>query len=160
MRLQRDAWLMGIAHEVAKRGTCGRAQVGAIIVRDSRLISTGYNGVPARMTHCDHRCTCTAENPGSGPAGYVAHATWCRSLPGCTLAVHAEANAIVFAARHGAPVHGCEMFTTHQPCLECAKLIINAGIVRLVFDVPYRRPEGLDLLNASSVATMRVTQWG
>jgi dCMP deaminase len=164
-RLSRDQWLMGIADQVSARGTCSRAQVGAIIVRDSRMISTGYNGVPAGMLHCDHTCRCDI---GQKHLTYGSRAfpPECRGLPvhdedcpaerGCDLAVHAEANAIAFAARHGAPVHDCELFTTHQPCLDCAKLIINAGIVRVVFWKPYRRPEGLDLLNAASVRTMKI----
>lgn len=139
---------MGMAETIAERGTCSRAQVGAIIVRDSRLISSGYNGVPAGMRHCDHSLDGWGDGPNS-PRN-----------PGCLMSVHAEANAIAFAARYGSTVDACEMFTTHQPCLDCAKLIINAGILRVVFWKPYRRSEGLDLLNAANVATMRTDPWG
>lgn len=124
MRATRDQMLMSMTVVVAGRGTCDRLQVGAVIARDGRVISSGYNGNIVGMDHCDH-----------DPAG-----------PACTDAVHAEANAILFAARYGTSTEGAELFTTHQPCLNCAKMIINAGITRVVYEHPYRDSSGLDLL--------------
>lgn len=119
--------MMRMAETVALRSTCDRLNVGCVIARDSRVISTGYNGNVSGQVHCKHMLQNKPDSP-------------------CTTAVHAEANAIVFAARHGVAVHENELWTTHQPCLDCAKLIINAGIWRVHFKNPYRLREGLELL--------------
>ena len=119
--------MMQMAEIVAQRSTCDRLNVGAIIIKDGRVISTGYNGNVSGMPHCQHRML---DVPG---------------IP-CTTAVHAEANAIVWAARHGVATEGTMLFTTHQPCLDCAKLIINAGIIRVFFKNEYRLREGLEML--------------
>lgn len=126
MRATRNEMLMNMAFVVAKRGTCDRLQVGAVIARDGRVISSGYNGNIVDMIHCHH-----------DPEG-----------PACTDAVHAEANAILFAARHGMGTEGAHLFTTHQPCLNCAKMIINAGISKVFYSYPYRDSSGLELLLA------------
>jgi dCMP deaminase len=125
-RPTRDEMLMDMAQVVAARGTCSRLRVGAIIARDGRALSMGYNGAPAGMKHCNH----TMDESGIG----------------CTRVVHAEANAIVWAARHGVATDGAELFTTHMPCLVCANLIINAGIIRVVYSVDYRDRAGYHLL--------------
>lgn len=122
---------MEMAWAVAGRSTCDRLNVGALIVRDSRVISTGYNGNVSGAAHCSHKYS-KPDQP-------------------CTSAVHAEANALVFAARHGVAVHNADLFSTHQPCLNCAKLIINAGITRVYFEKEYRLHDGLELLIESSI---------
>lgn len=127
MRATRDQMGMNMARVVAGRGTCDRLQVGAVIARDGRVISSGYNGNIVGMAHCNH-----SEHP---------------SIP-CTDAVHAEANAILFAARYGMSTEGATLYTTHQPCLNCAKMIINSGIVHVCYEHPYRDNSGLDLLLA------------
>lgn len=127
-RISRDETMMRVAEAFAARGTCNRLYVGAVISRNGRIISTGYNGRPTGMSHCNH----TDEEP-------------------CRLAVHAEANAIAFAARHGVSVEGSEIHTTHQPCLDCAKLIINSGLVRVRYWQPYRDPAGLNLLKGARI---------
>lgn len=124
-RPSRDHMLMHMAEVVAERGTCSRLYVGAIIARDGRSLSMGYNGAPAGLPHCNHRMN--DEDP-------------------CLWAVHAEANAIAWAARHGVTTDGTELFSTHEPCRACAQLIINAGIMRVVFSHPYRIHDGFDLL--------------
>lgn len=149
-RLSRDPWLMTIAVAVAARGTCSRLQVGALVVRDARIVSTGYNGVPAGLPHCRHICVCG----DARKMDVLGHEPDCPAGQPCHSTVHAEANALVFAARHGAAVEGCTLVTTHQPCLDCAKMIVNAGIVRVTMWIPYRRPEGLELLERAGVATM------
>jgi len=136
MRPSREEMMMGIARQVASRSTCDRLHVGAIITRDSRVISTGYNGNVSGAPHCYHR-----ELEDNFP---------------CDSAVHAEANAIVFAARHGVAVHESEVWTTHQPCLGCAKLIINAGIWRVYYQNSYRLREGLELLVNTGLMVFQV----
>ena len=130
MRPTRDSVMMDVAAAFAARGTCNRLYVGCVISRDGRIISTGYNGKPMGMQHCEHH----DDEP-------------------CRIAVHAEANGIAFAARYGVSVLDAELHVTHQPCLDCAKLIINAGIRRVVFWLPYRDPSGLNLLNGAGLLT-------
>lgn len=121
MRLSRDDMFMEIAHTVAKRGTCSRAQVGAVIVRDGRIISIGYNGAPRGMPHCDH----------SGDKGV------------CSIAIHAEMNAIIWGARAGIPIDSSVMYATHSPCYTCAVAMVAAGIKGLWYEQEYRLKEGL-----------------
>jgi dCMP deaminase len=135
--------MMGIARMVSLRGTCDRLQVGAAIARDSRVISTGYNGNVSGAIHCRHS---DDEFYGYG------------SEDGCQTAVHAEANALVFAARHGVAVLDAELWTTHLPCLSCAKLIINAGITQVWFEHDYRKREGLELLIETGLFVFRVRE--
>ena len=113
-----DEYFMGITLEVARRSTCNRAQVGAIIVRDKRILTTGYNGSPTGLPHCTE-------------AG-------CLIVNGhCVRTLHAEQNAIIQAALHGVSTDGAMIYVTHQPCLICAKMIINAGISRVVYGGDY-----------------------
>ncbi len=105
---------MGITYQVARRSTCDRARVGAVIVKDRRILTTGYNGAPAGLPHCDD----------VGHLMVAGH---------CVRTLHAEQNAIIQAALHGVSVAGSTMYVTHQPCLNCAKMIINAGLLRVVF---------------------------
>jgi dCMP deaminase len=121
MITQRPSWdqyFMGIAAEVAKRSTCPRAQVGAIIVRDRRILTTGYNGAPTGLPHCTE--------------------VGCLMVDGhCRRTLHAEQNAIIQAALHGVSVAGGTLYVTHQPCNTCAKMIINAGIKRVIYAGEY-----------------------
>jgi dCMP deaminase len=105
---------MNIAFTVAERSTCDRAHVGAVIVQDRRMLTTGYNGAPAGLPHCDD----------------VGHLI----VDGhCVRTLHAEQNAIIQAALHGVGIADATIYVTHQPCLVCAKMIINAGIKRVVY---------------------------
>jgi dCMP deaminase len=136
-RLGRDEMMMRVAAVVSQRGTCQRASVGAVIVLDGRIVSTGYVGSPAGMPHCtDVGCELGDDQ-------------------GCVRTVHAESNAIAFAARAGIATDRSTLYCTHSPCLNCAKIILNAGIVRLVYEEPYRITEGLKLLED----TILVNQW-
>lgn len=123
-RPSRSETLMKTAYLWSERSTCNRLGVGAVITTDGRPIGQGYNGPPSGMAHCEHE-------EWEGP---------------CRMAIHAEANAIAFAARRGTPTFGAEMFVTHSPCVDCAKLIIQSGIVVVHFDVPFREPHGIELL--------------
>lgn len=148
MRPSRDHVLIQHALLAAERGTCSRAKVGAIVALEGRILVTGYNGAPAGMPHCDHPCTCQFQVDGV-PVG---HLKGCAAGEPCEIAVHAEANAIAFAARHGVALLGATIYTTTSPCHTCAKLIINAGLERLVYHVRYRRSDGLDLLENAGIA--------
>jgi len=128
-RIDRTEMLMRVATIVSARGTCNRAQVGAVLARDGRIISTGYVGSPAGTPHCiDVGCEL---DPTTG---------------GCIRTVHAEANAIAFAARYGISTENTDLYCTHSPCGSCAKLIINAGISQLVYEQEYRDLRPLVLL--------------
>ncbi len=133
-----DSVLMDSARLWANRSTCNRLHTGAVIAHDGRILSTGYNGVPSGLPHCDHK------NPEST-----------NPRDACTLAVHAEANAIAFAARKGIAIQGATMYATHQPCPSCAQIIINSGIYTVFYEESYRRVEGLNLLSAAGVRVLR-----
>lgn len=121
-----DRYFMDIAQVAAKRSNCSRRQVAAVLVRDKRIISTGYNGTPRGVRNCnDGGCPRCSSNAPSGS-----------NLTEC-LCSHAEENAIVQAAYHGIMVKGATLYTTYSPCLLCAKMIINAGIVEVVYHERY-----------------------
>lgn len=127
-RISRDFMFAKIAYIVAARSTCPRARVGAVLVKDNRIISTGYNGAPSGLHHCDD-FGCEIDDNGS-----------------CTRTVHAEANVIAFAAKNGIPTQGSTLYTTVAPCYTCAKLLINAGVKEVVYMEPYRLDDGLRIL--------------
>lgn len=132
----------------AMRGTCSRAQVGVVIARNARILTTGYNGAPRHMPHCNHECTCTIHRLGEEDNS---HESWCASQPPCKVSVHAEANAIAYAARYGIVLKDAVMYCTHMPCLNCAQLIINVGLVGVVYHTRYRLTDGLELLEAAGI---------
>lgn len=116
-----DDYFLEIAKIVAKRSTCLRRQVGALIVKDKRILATGYNGAPAGIVHCD-LVGCVREKL-KVPAGE--RHELCRGL-------HAEQNSIIQAALHGVRIDGSVLYCTHEPCSVCSKMIINAGIITVV----------------------------
>ncbi|MEJ5362391.1 MAG: cytidine/deoxycytidylate deaminase family protein [Spirochaetota bacterium] len=121
-----DEYFMMIAHDVSTRATCIRRKVGAVIVKDKRILSTGYNGVPTGITHCTpETCLRNIYNVPSGQRHEL-----CRGL-------HAEQNAIIQAAFHGVSIAGAIIYVTHQPCSICTKMLINAGIKKFIFEHPY-----------------------
>ena len=121
-----DSYFMDIAHVVKLRGNCTRRQVAALIVRDRRIISTGYNGTPLGVKNCcDGGCP---RCKGDAPSG---------SDLGDCVCCHAEENTITQAARHGTTVEGATLYCTLSPCLICAKMIINAGIAEVVYEDEY-----------------------
>ena len=121
-----DKYFMDIALVAASRSNCSRRHVAAVLVRDRRIISTGYNGTPRGVRNCaDGGCPRCNSNTPSG-----------HGLGDC-LCSHAEENSIVQAAYHGISVKGSTLYTTFSPCLTCAKMIINAGIVEVVYHKRY-----------------------
>lgn len=141
MRPSWDQYFVEIAQQVATRSTCLRRTVGAVIVRDKRILSTGYNGPPSGVAHCDE-VGCLRERLGI-PSGQRQEI--CRGL-------HAEQNAIIQAALHGVSTHGGTIYVTHQPCVTCAKMIINAGLLRVVWLNGYPDALAREILEEANVA--------
>ena len=140
MRPSWDEYFMDIARQVATRSTCLRRHVGAVIVRDKRILCTGYNGAPSGLPHCEV-VGCLRERLGI-PSGERQEI--CRGL-------HAEQNAIIQAALHGVSTQGGTIYVTHQPCITCAKMIINAGIERVVCAHTYPDELARDMLDEAGV---------
>jgi dCMP deaminase len=147
----------------ADRSTCDRLHVGCVIHRDGRILVQGYNGAPAGLTHCNHNCDCPAEIFRSRiddavklNFDAVKHREICNSLKPCTRAVHAEQNAISFAARWGVGLEGAEASVTHQPCVSCAQSLINAGIVRVTYTNSYRLKDGVSLLREAGIEVLTI----
>lgn len=135
-----DEYFMEIAHVVKKRSTCIRRQVGAIIVRDKQILSTGYNGAPKGLAHClDIGCKRQKLGIKSGERHEL-----CR-------AIHAEQNAIVQAAHNGISIKDSTIYCTTMPCVLCAKMIINAGIKRIVFEGEYPDELSMELLKEAEI---------
>lgn len=121
-----DEYFMGIASVVASRSNCMKRRVAAIIVKDKRIISTGYNGTPRGVRNCSEGgCARCNNNAESG-----------KNLADCVCS-HGEENAIVQAAYHGIKIKGSTLYSTYSPCLLCTKMIINAGIVEVVYNAEY-----------------------
>ncbi len=132
MRPTWDEYFLDITLAVSRRSTCLRAQVGAIIVKDKRILTTGYNGAPKGLPHCLD-------------AG-------CEIVDGhCVRSLHAEQNAIIQAALHGVSLDGGTIYTTHQPCATCAKMIINAGLTRVVYVGHYPDEVSLKYLRQANI---------
>lgn len=151
MRPSRLDLLIETAFTWAKRSTCSRLHVGCVIHREGRILVQGYNGVASGLPHCDHTCTCHA---GLGEPEF--HFGDCPAEQPCTRAVHAEQNAIAWAARVGVALEGADLVSTHQPCAPCAMSIINAGVRQVLFVHPYRLKDGLEMMIE---AGLEVTQY-
>jgi len=133
MRPGWDEYFMQIAQTVATRATCPRASVGCVLVRDHRILTTGYNGSPPGVAHCtDAGCIVVNDH--------------------CQRATHAEANAVVQGALHGVTLSKSTAYCTHQPCVNCTKLFISAGVRRLVYLTPYADAVAAALLREADVA--------
>ena len=125
-----DKWkkrFMLLTEHIATWSSCLRRQVGAVIVKDKRIMTTGYNGAPAGVKTCIERGSCM-RNEMNSPSG--THAELC-------YAAHAEQNAIIQAAKEGISLKGCVLYCTHQPCVVCAKMIINSGIKEVIYKEGY-----------------------
>lgn len=145
MRPTWDAYFMEIVHTVKKRSTCCRRQVGALIVKDKKILSTGYNGAPTGLKHCEEvGCLRDKLNIPSGEKHEL-----CRGL-------HAEQNALVQAASFGVSVAGGTIYITNQPCILCAKMLINAGIVRIVYDEAYPDQLAMELLAEANIELVKL----
>ncbi len=136
---------MRMAALAASRSTCLRRHVGAVIVKERMVLSTGYNDTPRGLPNCgDGGCARCASGVASGTA-----------LDTC-LCLHAEQNSVIQAAYHGVAIVGATIYTTHQPCLTCAKIIVNAGIRRIVFSGEYPDPLAAEMVRQAGVTLDRV----
>lgn len=145
---QRPAWdiyFMDIACLVAKRSTCLRRAVGAIIVKEHRILSTGYNGAPAGIRHCaEVGCLRETMNIESGQRHEL-----CRGI-------HAEQNAIIQAAYHGVPIRGGILYCTNLPCAICTKMLINAGMAEICYQEGYADQLSMSLLDEAGITLRQV----
>ena len=139
---------MNLATDLANRSHCVKAHVGAVLTKDTRIISIGYNGPPAHTHNCDIEWPdtgCPRDSKGS-----------------CSLALHAEENAILYAVKNGANLEGATLYTTLSPCLPCSRLIFSAGIKKVYFDKSYAAykgipsDEGVDFLNKFGVLAVKL----
>ena len=140
-----DEYFMDIVRDVATRSTCRRRKVGAILVKDKRIIATGYNGGPTGLAHCLEIC-CLREQLGI-PSGQQHEL--CRG-------VHAEQNAIIQAARYGVHTDGSVLYCTTQPCVQCTKMLLNAGVTEIVFSEGYPDGLALQLLEESGITVRKL----
>jgi len=149
-KIERPDWnqyFMSIAELVASRSTCLRRKVGAVIVKDKRILSTGYNGAPSGIRHCEETgCLREKLNVPSGQRHEL-----CRGL-------HAEQNAIIQAALHGVEIKGSDLYCTNQPCIICTKMIINAGIKRIFYKDGYPDEMSIEMLNEAGIELIKFNE--
>ncbi len=142
-----DARFMEMAHVIASWASCYQPnrKIGAVIVKNKRIMTTGYNGAPAGVKTCVERGECLRRklNIPSGTRTEICYAT------------HAEQNAIIQAARLGVSIEGATLYCTHQPCAVCAKMIVNAGIVRVVYQEGYPDDFAVEMLKEGGVVLER-----
>ena len=140
-----EQYFMNITNLVAERSTCLRRAVGAVLVKDKRILSTGYNGAPANLKHC-LEVGCLREQLGveSGKMHEL-----CRGI-------HAEQNAIIQAAYHGVSVKGAVIYCTNQPCSICARMIINAGIIKIYYQSGYADALAKELLGEANIELIQI----
>jgi dCMP deaminase len=148
--MDRPSWeeyFMDIARLVARRSTCLRRQVGAVVVKEKNILATGYNGTPSGIAHCSE-VGCLRQRLGV-PSGE--RHELCRGL-------HAEQNAIIQAAKHGINISGGTLFCTNSPCIICTKMIINAGLERVVYLEGYPDTLSLEILREAGIAALAYDQ--
>ena len=141
--MARPSWLeyfMGITHLVAGRSTCCRRHVGAILVKEKHILASGYNGVPSGISHCEEvGCLRAEKGVPSGERHEL-----CRGL-------HAEQNAIIQAALYGISIKGATLYSTHLPCIVCAKMLINAQIKEIFYEDGYPDPLSSKMLEEAGI---------
>jgi len=147
-RLDWHNYFMKIAKIVSERSTCNRAKIGAIIVKNKNIISTGYNGSPAGLPHC-HEVGCliyTTKNPDG------------EEEQNCFRTIHAEINAIALAAKNGVCIEGADIYVTASPCYHCLKVLINVGIKNIYYDKPYKIEKIQEMLTLANVNLIQVPE--
>lgn len=142
-----DEYFLRLTDLVASRSTCRRRKVGAILVRDKRVLATGYNGAPQGLPHClDVGCLREEEGIPSGERHEL-----CRGI-------HAEQNVIIQAARYGVSIIGATLYCTNQPCVICTKMLINAGITAIYYRDGYPDRLSAEMLALAGVSTAKVEE--
>mgnify|MGYP000055982248 FL=1 len=147
--MTRPTWpeyFMAITRLVSKRSTCLRRSVGAILVKDKRILATGYNGAPAGLKHCEEVGCLRADS--AVPSGE--RHELCRGL-------HAEQNVIIQAAYHGISIEGATLYCTNKPCVICSKMIINAGIKKVYYGEGYEDALSDQMLAEAGIETVRLS---
>lgn len=140
-----DEYFMGITEMVSSRSTCLRRKVGAIIVKEKRILTTGYNGPPQGVKHCDELGGCLRDKL-KVPSGERME---------LSRAVHAEQNAIIQSAKYGIEINGGTMYVTNHPCFICAKMIINAGIKKIIYKEGYPDEFSKEILREANVEVIK-----
>jgi len=167
-KIKRPTWdesFMRMAKEVSQHSTCCKIQVGCVIVRDKRVISIGYNGTPSGHEHCEDYFRKMAHPDDLAKTPDLNEVRVLMDHPNFkeyhriyqkSNELHAEQNAIAFAAKRGIPTEDCSLYVTHSPCNDCSKLIIAAGISTVYFDIKYDGEEqGLELMKKSNIVIRR-----
>ena len=140
-----DEYFMEMAHVVAKRSTCLRRKVGAILVKDKHILSTGYNGAPKGHKHCSFEgCLREKQMVPSGERHEI-----CRGL-------HAEQNVVIQAAVFGIPIKNSMLYCTNTPCVVCAKMLINAGVKEIIFSGDYPDDLAKKMLDESNIKLRKI----
>ncbi|MCP4129413.1 MAG: cytidine deaminase [bacterium] len=135
-----DKYFMIIAADVATRSTCIRRNVGAVVVKEKRILTTGYNGVPSGISHCTKEtCLRSKFNVPSGERHEL-----CRGL-------HAEQNTVIQAALHGVGIKDAIIYITHQPCSICTKMLINSGIKKFIYQSPYPDQLAAEMMDEAGI---------
>jgi dCMP deaminase len=141
-----EDYFMEIARVVSTRSSCLRRRVGAVLVKNRQILATGYNGVPRGIRHCSER-GCLRDELGI-PSGE--HHELCRGL-------HAEQNAIIQAAYHGVAINGAELYCTHQPCVLCAKMLVNAEVGAVYFQGAYPDALAMEVFEEAGTRLVHVS---
>ncbi|MBM3236823.1 dCMP deaminase family protein [Candidatus Poribacteria bacterium] len=145
-RLNWHQYFMKIASLVSERSTCCRAKVGAVIVKDKNILSTGYNGSPSGLPHCtDVGCLVYKSIT---PDGSVEE--------NCFRTIHAEINAIAQAAKHGSSINNADIYITHTPCIHCLKVLINTGIKNIYYQHEYKIESIADMIEQAGINLFQV----
>ncbi|NTW56913.1 MAG: dCMP deaminase family protein [Chlorobiaceae bacterium] len=147
VRLGWHEYFMSVAHLISRRATCTRGHIGAVLVRDNSILSTGYNGAPAGLPHCNE-INCRIYR-STHPDGTVEE--------NCVNTIHAEINAIAQAAKHGVSIKDADIYITASPCIHCLKVLINVGIRTIYYDKPYKIEHIDELLRLSGVRLVQVS---
>ncbi|NTU53248.1 MAG: dCMP deaminase family protein [Chlorobiaceae bacterium] len=145
-RLGWHEYFMSVAHLISRRATCTRGHIGAVIVRDNNILSTGYNGAPSGLPHCNE-VNCKIYR-STHPDGTVEE--------NCVNTIHAEMNAIAQAAKHGVSIKDADIYITASPCIHCLKVLINVGIRTIYYDKPYKISHIAELLRLSGIRMEQV----
>lgn len=145
-RLGWHEYFMSVAHLISRRATCTRGHIGAVIVRDHSILSTGYNGAPSGFPHCNDS-TCKIYR-STHPDGTVEE--------NCVNTIHAEINAIAQAAKHGVSIKDSDIYITASPCIHCLKVLINVGIKNIYYDKPYKIEHIDELIRLSGIRLLQV----
>jgi len=142
-----DSYFLRIAEQVAERSTCLRRRVGALLVKDKRILATGYNGAPIGLKHCsDVGCLREDREIASGTQHEL-----CRGL-------HAEQNAIIQAALHGIKIDGATIYTTHEPCVLCAKMLVNSGVKEIFYRDSYPDQLAQNILSEAKIKVVHIEE--